>query len=387
MDKPINNTRFLLGSMYIFLVTGSMVLMTSALLSNLMQHYRLSYEQGGLLLSLLAAGSLISNFLSGALAMRFGRKATLCIAAFCYLAGYAGLTLLPPLWALQILLFITGLGWGAFNNLINFLVTLVTGGDGRKILMVHTAFSIGAFLAPLLLGITVSYGLSWRIPAGIQAFLSLLLVFSVLLMPIPENKDAARGRQPLNLGFLRKWRFYLYMLLLFTYVGAETSYSGWLVSYLTGSQDFAGADAQFLLSIMWVAIIAGRIAIAFLASKRRMAAIMLIQGIVVFVGSLLLILTGQPFWLGVSVVIIGLSLSAFYGMILANASDLVVESSLASGLMMALGSLGATLMPLLVGIFAENAGVLAGMRFLTASAGFLFLLTAVSFWSNRRRSA
>ena len=385
MNSTGPGKRFLLGSMYIFLVTGALVLMTSALLTYLMQHYSLSYEQGGLLLSFLAVGSLLSNFLSGAAAMRIGRKPTLLLAAICYFLGYAGLTLLPPLWALNVLLFIAGLGWGAFNNLVNYLLTMVTGGDGRKILAVHTMYSIGAFLAPLLLGVVVSLGFSWRIPAGVIAALSLLLILVVMAMPIPEISRSTGKLEKVSLRFLGKWRFYLYMLLLFTYVGTEAGYNGWVVSYLIKGHGFADAKAQFLLSVMWVAMIAGRVAIALLSSKSRMALLLMFEGIGVLIGSLLLVMAGQPYMLTLAIALIGLSLSACYGMILANASDLVVESSLVSGLMMSLGGLGATVIPLLVGVFAERRDIGAGMWFLAVCSGFLMLLSVINAVARRKR--
>ena len=384
MNSTGPGKRFLFGCMYIFLVTGALVLMTSALLTNLMQHYSLSYEQGGLLLSFLAVGSLLSNFLSGAAAMRIGRKPTLLLAAICYFLGYAGLTLLPPLWALNVLLFIAGLGWGAFNNLVNFLMTMVTGGDGRKILAVHTMYSIGAFLAPLLLGVVVSLGFTWRIPAGVIAALSFLLILVVMAMPIPESGQSTGKREKVNLRFLGKWRFYLYMLLLFTYVGTEAGYNGWVVSYLIKGHGFADAKAQFLLSVMWVAMITGRVAIALLSSKSRMALLLMFEGIGVLIGSLLLVMAGQPYMLTLAIALIGLSLSACYGMILANASDLVVESSLVSGLMMSLGGLGATVMPLLVGVFAERRDIDAGMWFLAVCSGFLMLLVIINAATRRK---
>jgi len=378
MNKSHASRRFIIASMYSFLVTGAMVLMTSALLTFLMQHYQLKYDQGGLLLSFLAAGSILSNFLSGSLAERIGHKPTLLIAAVCYFLGYAGLTLLPPLWALQGLLLIAGLGWGTFNNLINFLLTAATGGDGRKILAVHTMYSIGAFLAPLALGVAISLGFSWRVPAGLLALLSLLLIIVVLLMPIPVLPQSRKPSARKSYAFLRQWRFYLFMLLLFMYVGTESSYNGWIVSYLVQKHGYPDADAQFLLSVLWVAMIIGRVLIALISSKRRMAWILLLEGVGVTVGAILLIVTGQPAGLTVSVVLIGLSLSACYGMILANASDLVAESSIVSGLMMSLGGLGATLLPLLVGIFAERSGITAGMTFLAVTSGLLMVLAAVN---------
>jgi len=385
MNIPPVNRRFIISSMYIFLVTGALVLMTSALLTYLMQHYALSYDQGGLLLSFLAAGSILSNFISGTVAVRIGHKPTLFIAAVCYFTGYAGLTLLPPLGVLYGLLFVAGLGWGAFNNLVNYLMTSATRGDGRKILAVHTMYSLGAFLAPLLLGLAVSLSFSWRVPAGLMSFLCLLLIGVVLFMPIPVLPLPVRKAGHKSFAFLRKWRFYLFMLLLFAYVGTEAGYNGWVISYLIRQHRYAEADAQFLLSVMWVAMIIGRVAIALLSSKSRMAWILLLEGVGVTIGAILLIFAGQPAGLIVAIVLIGLSLSACYGMILANASDLVVESSIVSGLMMSLGGLGATIMPLIVGIAAERGGIRAGMGFLAASSGFLMLLATVNVISKKVR--
>ena len=48
--EPVNK-RFMYGSLYIFLITGAIVVMTSSILTYLMHHYSLNYDQGGLLLS------------------------------------------------------------------------------------------------------------------------------------------------------------------------------------------------------------------------------------------------------------------------------------------------------------------------------------------------
>jgi len=384
MDMPRLSKRFLLGCMYIFLINGAIVLMTSAILADLMQDYRLTYDQGGLLIAIQSIGCLLSNFLSGAAALRFGNKFTLTLAGVCFLVGYAGIALQPSLLLLQILLFVTGLGWGSFNNLVNFLMNQATHGDSGKITMVHTSFSVGAFLAPLLVGQMARHGIGWRWPVAIIAAGSLLLVFVILVMPLHAAARSTRQTKPLNLDFLRQWRYYLYMLLLFTYCGTEISCSSWLVTYLTAVRHYDAINAQTMLSVLWVAIIAGRILVSILGSRLKKAAFLLLEGIGTLAGALLLAGSSQPLTLTLAVVLIGFSLSAFYGMVIANATGLIFESSLASGLMMSLGGLGSTVVPYLIGAVAASSGITSGIWCLAGLAGLLMLQTLVNYLTRTR---
>jgi Na+/melibiose symporter-like transporter len=81
-DQTARNSRLLqFGCMAFFLVNGALVLLTSSLLVFLMQDYNLTYDQGGLLLTIQAVGNIATSFLSGPLALRIGRKRTLILAA------------------------------------------------------------------------------------------------------------------------------------------------------------------------------------------------------------------------------------------------------------------------------------------------------------------
>jgi fucose permease len=382
MDKEIAPTqvkkRLLAGCMYFFLVNGALVLMTSSLLVFLMRDYRLSYDQGGLLLTTQAVGSITTSFLSGPLSIWIGRKRTLLLAACGFCISFLVIALMPPLPLLQIALFLSGLAWGISNNLINFLVVRVTDGNSSQISRVHTVFSIGGFLAPLLVALAVRLNLSWRLPAAFIAVLSLGLVFYTRFMPVPESKKKTGDKKPVSFTFLKSWRLYLFMLMLFLYVGVEAGFSGWLVTYLTTWRNLEASLAQTLLSTLWVAMIVGRIITSIIGHNYRKDRFLLLESIGICASALLLILAVQPGWLIVAVVLLGLSMSAFYGMVVANASWLVVESTIASGLLMSLGGLGASLMPLIAGIYAESSGIAAGLWVLFIAAALLLLLAVLN---------
>ncbi|MHB8964318.1 MAG: MFS transporter, partial [Saccharofermentanales bacterium] len=188
-------------------------------------------------------------------------------------------------------------------------------------------------------------------------------------------------------SFLRDWRFYLFMMMLFLYVGVETGFSGWIVTYLSGIRHFDASAAQSLLSVMWISIIIGRLAVAFYGSRFMKARFLMLEGCGITFAALGMILFTNQGMLVLSVIVLGLSLSAFYGMVVANASYLITRSSRASGMMMAFGSLGASVLPYLAGVFAGMKDIVAGLWVLFAGAGILMLLTILHLTAPKSETA
>ncbi len=366
------------GSMFFFIITGMALLMTSSTLIYLMRDYGLSYEEGGLLLTVQAAGSIITNYLSSHLAGRFGIRRTLILTAAGFVVSFGLITLTPPLPVLYAGLFLSGLSWGSSNNLINYLIVRETGGHSGRIAAVHTSFSIGAFLAPLATALTARIGISWRWGPGAIAVLSVALVAAAAAMPVEESIPSSGTKVPRRNDFFTDWRFYVFMALLFLYVGVETGTSGWIVAYLSEFRGFSAPAAQSMLSALWISMIAGRLAVSVIGGKVRKARFLMLEGCGVAAGSLALILFSTPALLVAAVLFLGLSMSAFYGMVVSNASYLITHSSRASGLIMAAGSLGASALPFMAGVFAERSGLSAGLWVLAATSGILAILSIVN---------
>ena len=104
----------------------------------------------------------------------------------------------------------------------------------------------------------------------------------------------------------------------------------------------------------------------------------MVEAIGISIAAFLLIISSHPAPLIIAVVLLGLSMSGVYGMVVTNAGPLVAESSVASGLMMSLGGLGATVMPLIAGLFANSSGIVAGLWVLFIASVLLFLLTVLN---------
>jgi fucose permease len=352
--------------------------LTSSILVYLIGHYQLTYDQGGMLISFQAAGSILSSIGSGPLSLLIGRRRSLFLAASTFTLGAGLIALLPPLPLLQLALFLTGFSWGISNNLVNFLVIRAGTGESNKILVVHMSFTVGAFIAPLLVAFTVKAGLTWRWPAALIALAGLGMFVLASLMPIPESSRTASEKKRLPLAFFRSRRFYLYVLMLFLYVGIETGISSWLVTYLTEVRQVGAADAQTLLSALWLAMISGRLLIYFFGKKAKPSRILLLETAVCGCAVLLLALARQPAPIITAVLLLGLSMAVIYSMVIANAAWLVTQSTVASGVLMSAGGMGASVMPYLAGLIAERCGIMVGIWALAATAGGLFLLALLN---------
>jgi fucose permease len=407
---------FLLGNYYAFLVNGALVLLLGAVMPYLLEDYQLGYDQGGTLIMLQAAGNLIATLAGGIVSAYIGKRSVLVFGAIAFAAGYSGVIFVPLPGAIYFFLVLSGLGWGIINNLVNVIVSDKVKGDAGTINILHMAFGVGAFVGPFLVSIAVSTGLGWRAAMGSVAVFAVILAYVFLRMDLPgssTNKNAMeqtthkilqgaaqdesftvqsaasdmkqeKGRIPL--AFFKDPRFYVFMLILFFYVGSETSVNGWLTTYILDTGTADEFFAQRVLSITWLAVIIGRLACAWLSKYLSKEALLLAGGVGSILFVVLLILSGSPLMVYVSVIGLGLSFAGIYPTTVANAEYLIKGSGVVSGLIFSFGGLGATLVPYFIGLRAEAGGIGSGMTTLIITLLLMALLCAVNLLLSKRKA-
>lgn len=374
---------FLLANYYAFVVTGVLVLMTGAIMPYLLQDYNLRYDQGGVLLMLQAVGNLSSGALSGILAAYVGRRNVLILGALCFAAGFGGIALFSVPAGLYLFFFISGLGWGILNNLVNVVVSEFADGDASAINLLHMSFGIGAFLAPFLVAFSISLGFGWRYAVGFFVLMSLLLGIIFYRMNHLETTQS-KQEGSVSFSFFRNYRFYFFMLILFFYVGSENSVNGWLTTYLIDTGVSSELAAQRLLSLVWVSVIAGRFLCA-VTARYFSKEFMLLAGAA---GSALficvLLFSSSVAMISFAVIGLGLSFAGIYPNTVANASGLIRGSGTASGIMFSCGGLGASVIPYFVGLRAQGGGIRAGMGTVILTLAIMLVLCLLHYSTSRR---
>lgn len=383
MERKINKL-LLWGSYYAFIVTGMIVLIPGAILPYLIKEFHLGYDQGGALLALQAIGNLAASLLGGIASDYIGRKATMTFGAICFIIGFCGiLTVSVPI-LLFASMFIAGIGWGIQNSMINVVVCDASEGNGSIMNMLHMFFAIGAFAAPFLVSLIIKMGLSWRYAVALVVIMSVILVFVFLLMPIKSQK-MQRERKYVSTAFWLNKRYYIFMAILFLYVGTENSINGWMVTYLSETHVLKIMTPQSLLAIFWLAIIAGRFLNAYISRLFPRESIILANSIGGAIFFIAFMLTANQIVILLSIVAMGLFLAGIYPTTVANASGLIKGSGTAAGIMMSLGGLGAAAVPYLNGLVAQGRGIYAGMTIIILSASLLVIAAFCNVWMERKQ--
>jgi len=203
-----------------------------------------------------AAGSVIG----GQLMERIGRRTVLVGAAAFHGLGIAGFGLAPS-WPLFIAAMLpAGLGAGCLDGGSNGLVLDVyREGRGRAMNLLHVWFSVGALLAPLVIGRAVDAGADWQAIMLVSALplAALAVAYSAVWMP--------SGRRPADVaspgvgggpGRLLSGPLILLGVAIASYVAAEIGVSSWLVRFLEPAPI---ATATLALSLMWAGATLGRL--------------------------------------------------------------------------------------------------------------------------------
>ncbi|HZU86734.1 MAG TPA: MFS transporter [Anaerolineaceae bacterium] len=317
----------------------------------------------GMLLIAGTAGYLTSSFSSGYLITRLGIGGVL--AASCALTGTVliGNTLVPS-WGMMVALGVfAGLGAGAIDAGLN---TYIAANFGEGLMQwLHASYGIGITLGPIIMTTALNTFSSWRLGYDIVGAFQLTLA-ACFAFTLPMWKQKKSPAQPENVQkltdyktsyreTLRQPRVWLSVLLFFLYVGAEVSLGTWAYTLLTESRSILPNIAGLLAGSYWATFTIGRV-LAGLYTKR-------IGGYTLIRLSLLGALLGAAFlwWhpseifslLGVALV--GFAIAPIFPALVSGTSQRVGAKYAANtiGIQIAVGGLGASLIPGLVGVLAR----------------------------------
>lgn len=357
-----------------FILTGIVNTLLGPVLPWLAARWSLSDAAAGLLFSVQFTGGLLGGFVSGAFAARVGAGRTIgaghammaiglaAVAAGSFPAGIAGMAL-------------SGLGLGFVIPTTNLMAARLAPQRAAAALgAVNLCWGFGAAIWPLLVAAFTSRA---GLAIGLSVVSVLLAAMSVLASrtTYPPARHAARPSAARRTdGALRLAIFGACIAL---YSGTEAAFGGWITEY---ARRLAGGGAaggwEFAATTFWGGLTAGRAAVAVaLAGHHEKAAMFVGLGVAI---SAILAVVLTP---SVAVVLVG---AALCGLGLAPVFPVTVAalsrefSTTVAGPMVALGSLGAGTLPLLVGAISDRSGSLTvGIAALLATGTILTLLETV----------
>lgn len=359
-----------------FFFSGICAMSAGVIVSLLQEQNGFEYGITGTLLSVMNIGNLAATFAAGALPSKLGTKNTVFLLCSGYAIGYLLMTFPKgPIVVLMAAFLLLGLAKGCALNSCTVMVSENTQERTKGMNLMHACYACGALMGPILISASLFVGK--KLPMVTLAVVGLFLWITFAAAKL-ENKSAGK-KEKINWSFLKETKFWLLTGLIFCQNAAETSVTGWMVTYYKGNGILSGALSDYTVTIMWGATLVARLLIAFvfpIKNRFRVLAVMG-AGCVVFYAGLIFANSGV-----LAIIMLFLFSFAMAGVnptAVAGAGNLINASSL--GIMLPLAATGGIIMPAVIGMAAETVSLQAGMLCnIVPCAGILLLsLICTSF--------
>ncbi len=280
-------------------------------------------DAAGLIVFITICGTVISSFSSGFLIKKFGTGKLTTIS--CFMTGLAllGFSFAPGYIWMLLLGLPLGFGAGAVDTGLNNYVALHY--KSHHMNWLHSFWGVGSTLGPIIIGSTLSAGLSWRNGYRTIAFIQLALAFILLVtLPVwskhkalvalkdPSLNDSEHKPKLFDKAVIQTQGLIFALGTFLFYCAVEISVGLWGSSYLVQAKNIAVDTAAYWVALYYASIMTGRIVAGFITFKVSNK-IMIRSGAVLALTAVILMILPLPAKLSlVPMILVGLGLSPIF---------------------------------------------------------------------------
>jgi len=361
-----------------FGVLGACLTLPGTLLPLLVEQFGIRLVEAGSMLALQPIGYLVTVVGAQYLIGRWGMRVVLSAGPLAFAVGYGGFGLASGWRSGAAMMLVTGLGFGVTEVALNTLLINI-GGERRTNLLnfTHLFFGVGSFLAPPLAAYAVAAGLSWRVcfAAAAVVMATVGIGWSQLHgdgVAAPTAVEELGGRAA------RSRLGYLLAAILGVYVGVEMGVGGWLAKYMVTERGVSLTYAGNALSLYWMGIAAGRLALS--ALSHRFGETALLLGLTVVSGLALpaTLLAPLPWLVVLGFAVTGLGFSGVFPVVIAlGGRHHSHDSAGITSVMITGAGIGGIVVPWVMSAIADAAGLQAGMTFYAVMGASMVGLTVL----------
>lgn len=224
--------------------------------------------------------------------------------------------------------------------------------------MTHGIAGIGMIGGVVYSGLMLNAGYDWRTIYTMMSVAvgAVAVVFCIVRFP-KMHQSAAGGLAELKHWFTRRELYPTY-LALFLYVGAEGAVTGWMATFMTTTLGYSSLLASLGTAAIWTVVTVGRIVCAGLVGTRyTVRALVSFMCTVCVVGILLTAGVTMPILFWVALLLVGAGLSALWPLIASTALDAGNNGGTVMSLILFFGYFGAAVIPYLIGLIGDAAGL------------------------------
>lgn len=356
MSEKIYDLRQRNAGFYCFFISGICAISSGIIVSLLQEQYGFAYGMTGTLLSLMNIGNLLAGFATGILPGKIGMKKTVGILTIGYFLGYGAMALSGWMVLLMLAFLMVGMAKGSTINTCTILIGNNSKNRAKGMNLMHACYAFGALLCPFV--ISASGAISKTLPMIMLSLTGITLWLTFCMTPMEQAQKKEHGGGT-DWSFLRSRKFWLLTGLLFFQNAAENSVNGWMVTYFKDSRILTGVLSTYTMTVMWLATLLLRMIYAFVLRIKQTEKAMIVMGIGCTVFYFLMMQADTPLGAIALLFAFAASMAGMNPMAVSCAGRMTSVTSM--GVMLPAASSGAILMPHIIGLVAEHAGIRAGM--------------------------
>lgn len=359
----------------IMLAFGVVISIIGPLLTDISKEFSLSLSATGVFFTINYLGLLSFVFIGGILAERFGKKNLIAISLLglslsLFVFGISS----NIMFAFIAIFFIGGFGSIIQSSVNSLIADLNSLNKDYYINAAQMFFCIGAVFGPVLVLIMMKMGNSWRFNYIVLAILIFVLFFAMIKLQICEKP----GSEKLNLKDLKEtlWdkRFLRICLCIALYAGTELGVWGWMSTFMKKELALSGSAAILIVSVFWMTMTIGRLICGRLMKYFNVRSIIISSSLISSLAVLLSGLIEGEVLILINVIVLGLSFSSIFPLLLSEGSS-INPSSTAFAVMVGSSGIGIIVIPFIIGLLGDFAGMSIAMM----SPGIFLVIIALLF--------
>jgi fucose permease len=370
-----NSVNYLLFGITIFFAIVLTIM--SPLLTEISKTFSLSLAQTGVIFTANFLGFTLFIFIGGILADHWGKKLVLSIS----LTGYTLALFLFPLASNFYLAFIAIILLGGFGGIIEGTISaLITDVNTDKpafyLNLAQVFFGLGAIIGPITAGILITARFSWQLCYFVLAGAFLLITIGFFCTELPTLPESDKISWNGFTKIIIDPKFLVICFCMILYTGSEVGGWGWMSTFLKQNLKFSVTNSSIAVGIFWGAMSIGRIICGRLSLRYPARNIIIVLALLSAVATAL-----SGFVVGEVAVLLGITAMGFaysslWPLIASYGGNYHKENSgTVYSLLIGSGSIGSAIIPLLMGVIAQNINIRVAM----ISPAILFLIIAIIF--------
>lgn len=338
----------------------------------------------GFVSMVISGGTIVSSLFSDKLTRAWGTRVVTVSSVFLTVLALFGFSFSKKFRHLLAFAVPYGLGAGAIDAALNNYVALHY--KAKHMSWLHCFWGVGTIVSPFIMGYALEksvWNTGYRIVGGLQLCIAVLLLATLPVWRVNENKQAAQAQKRLGLGGALKIKGVPFLLVgFFAYCAAEATAMQWASTYFVQAKGVSAERAAFFASLFYIGITVGRFISGFITGRlgdKRMIELgtgILTCGIVF----LLLPVHGETAAI-VGFVVIGLGCAPIYPCIIhSTPGNFGAENSGAIiGIQMASAYVGSTFVPPLYGVLGRAVGFRVMPLYLLAFFALMIVMVELTF--------